>query len=81
MSKIAYTLKIHNKTQEMHLFVGGFTQDGCTSGASSVCKEVKKTDCSKNNFACKNEQEARELCSKIGRSVCANCIQELYKTL
>lgn len=85
MAKIAYTLKIHDKSHEMHLFEGEFTPNDlmypCNSGSTSVCKEVKKSNCSKNNFACKTEQETRELCAKIGRNVCANCIKDLYKTL
>lgn len=85
MARTAYTLKIHDKTQEMHLFSGKFTPENlaykCNSNALSVCKEVKKSDSSKNEFACQDEQEARKLCAKIGRKVCANCIKELYKTL
>lgn len=85
MAKIAYTLKIHNRTQEMHLFSGKFTPEDpvypCTSKSSSVCGEVYKIDSSKNEFSCKDEQTARELCAKIGRQICANCIKELYKTI
>lgn len=85
MAKTLYTLKIHNRTQEMHLFSGKFTPEDllhdCSIGSESVCGEVYKKDSSKSEFTCKDEQKARELCAKIGRKVCANCIQELYKTL
>lgn len=81
MINVAFTLKKHDKTNEAHLFAGDFTPTACNSGSSSVCKEVSNSDCSNNTFTCKNEQEARELCAKLGRVVCANCVKELYKTL
>lgn len=85
MTNTAYGLKVHDETNEMHLFAGKFTPHDlmhkCNASIESVCKEVKKADCKTTTFTCKNEQEARDLCAKIGRSVCANCIKELYKTL
>lgn len=84
--KKAYTLRTHGIKKERHIFVGAFTPDGvtdCNMSSQSACKEVAKADCSRSvdDFQCKNEQEARDLCAKLGRSVCANCIQELYKTI
>jgi hypothetical protein len=85
MANTAYALKTHDKSREMHLFTGDFTPYDlilqCKTGSKSVCTEVEKEDCSRIEFNCKNEQEARDLCAKIGRKVCANCIKELYKTL
>lgn len=84
--KVAYTLRTHPTTGERHLFTGKFTPNGpslCNMSANSACKGVVNTECSKlqGDFDCRNEQEARDLCAKLGRSVCANCINELYKTV
>lgn len=81
----AYTLKEHKETGEYHIFVGELTPHDlnykCSSKRLSDCEQMEKSDSKKNIFACKNENEARVLCAKYGRKVCANCIRELYKTL
>lgn len=83
--KKAYTLKEHLSTGEFHLFVGKFLPYGedykCDSSYKSDCNDMENKDSKRNVFACKDEDEARELCAKYGRKVCANCIRELYKTI
>ena len=83
--KNAYTLKEHKLTGEYHIFVGNFLPKGsdypCNSNYLSDCKEMTKNDSKRNIFTCEDEQNARELCAKYGRKVCANCIRELYKTI
>lgn len=81
----AYTLKEHKVTGEYHIFVGDFfkrdNEMKCDSLAKSDCKAMEKIDSKGNIFTCKDENEARILCAKHGRKVCANCIMELYKNI
>lgn len=81
MAKYAYTLKKKKETDELHLFKGEFTSTTeCNSKQLSICGGMNKADSAGNSFACKDENEARTRCAEIGRSVCGNCIRDLYTT-
>lgn len=81
MKKEAFTLKEHNDTTEYHIFKGDFTSSPCNSMNSSICGAMSRSDSRDNIKVCLDEVEARIEFAKIGRKVCANCIQDLYKTL
>lgn len=74
----AYTLKKKQNTEELHLFKGEMTNDGCTSAQLSICKKMNKNESVGNKFACENENNARKKCAEIGREVCGICISSLY---
>jgi len=76
----AYTLKEKKDTQEFHLFKGRMTTEGCTSNLSSICKEMTKSESSRNIFSCKDEDDARVRCATIGRQVCGTCVSHLYES-
>ena len=81
MDTDAYTLKQKNETEELHLFLGKHTEPNkCTSDSTSICKMMLKTDSHGNIFACKNENDARIECAKLGRKVCGVCVSHLYAT-
>jgi hypothetical protein len=74
----AYTLKRRKGTNEMHLFKGRMTEEGCTSGQISVCGLMNRDDSAENVFACEEEQSARKKCAGEGRSVCSRCVSTMY---
>ena len=81
MSKVVYTLKIKNDTQEMHLFEATPQPDKkCTPNKKSVCEKMDKSESSGNKFACSSEIDARTEIARIGRSVCGTCVSHLYAT-
>ena len=81
MATKAYTLKQKKETEELHLFEGEFSEPGkCSSGATSICEMMAKADSAGNVFACKNEDDARIECAKLGRKVCGVCVSHLYAT-
>ncbi len=74
----AYTLKKRKDTNELHLFKGKMTEEGCTSKQISICEKMDKSESVGNRFACKTEEEARKKCAEIGRNVCGICVSHLY---
>lgn len=76
----AYTLKMKKDTKEYHLFKGTMKPDGCTSGQSSICEKMDKSESAKNIFACQDENSARTKCAELGREVCGICVSHLYAT-
>lgn len=76
----AYTLKIKENTNEYHLFEGEMSTNSCTSKNQSICEKMKKNESSGNVFQCKDENEARTRCAKLGREVCGTCVSHLYTT-
>ena len=76
----AYTLKKKKDTNELHLFEGTMTKDGCTSSQKSICNKMDKSESAGNKFTCYTEDEARKKCAEIGRAVCGICISHLYNT-
>jgi hypothetical protein len=77
-----YTLKKFGETDEHHLFECKMSQDKktCSPVAKSLCKGMSKEDGVTNVFIGKEESEARAQCAKVGRSVCGNCVSQLYTT-
>ncbi|WP_404380981.1 hypothetical protein [Caenispirillum salinarum] len=81
MADIVYTLKEMAETEELHLFEATPAPDGkCTPKPKSICGAMKKGDSVANKFACKDEDDARMECARIGRDVCGNCVRHLYAT-
>lgn len=81
MAKVVYSLKMKKDTKEFHLFRAIPSEDnGCIPENYSICKEMVRTDSSGNMFTCKQENEARIECAKIGRKVCGTCVSHLYET-
>jgi len=76
----AYTLKKKKNSEELHLFKGKMTEDGCTSRDVSICGKMKKSESLENIFSCEDEDMTRKKCAKIGRKVCGICIGQLYAT-
>ena len=77
----AYSFKKKNNTNEIHIFEGKFTIDGCNANSESICKKMKSNDGEwLNNNTCLNEQQARENAAKIGKNVCGICVSHLYTT-
>ncbi|PHR58995.1 MAG: hypothetical protein COA44_02270 [Arcobacter sp.] len=72
-----YTLKEHPRTEEYHLFMATPQPEGkCTPEKKSMCRAMDNIKGSK--FACKDEKTAFIECAKLGKSVCGNCMKELY---
>jgi hypothetical protein len=70
-----YSLKIKNH-KEYHLFV---IHSLIRESEESVCGKVFSDDEEVEEFLTGlKEQEARNLCSKIGNHVCSDCIKNLY---
>ena len=66
--------------EEIHIFQGYFHLDhSCDAGSESICKKIK-IDQGKwfDEHICKSADEARVLAAKIGKNVCATCVQKLY---
>lgn len=80
----AYTLKKHKTTGELHIFEGEMTPNHpdhqCKSPSLSICEKMRKTDSTKNIFACATEGQARIKSANIGRSVCGVCVSHLYES-
>lgn len=80
----AYTLRTYDSTGEMHLFKGKMTPESkeykCNTGKISACKKMNSEASTATKFTCATEQEARDKCAKIGRSVCGTCVSTLYTT-
>lgn len=76
----AYTLKKKKETNEYHLFKGVMSLNGCSSEQKSLCEMMNKSESAGNKFGCKNEDDARTECAKIGRAVCGVCVSQLYTT-
>ncbi len=76
----SYTLKKNGDTEELHLFEGDMTTEGCTSNSKSICKKMDKSESGGNVFACKNDKDARTKCAESGRKVCGICVSHLYTT-
>lgn len=74
----AYTLIQHDDTDELHLFQGEMTPDGCTSARLSICKKMTKQDGYRRIFRCLDEDDARTRCAEVGREVCGICVSQLY---
>jgi hypothetical protein len=76
--KTIYKAKKYENTDEIHLYKGTKIISICTLEDVSLCTSVEDNP---SATSCRDEQEMREWCAKLGRSVCANCVGELYKTL
>lgn len=76
----AYTLKMHEETGESHLFKGKMNvgRPGCTASRQSICQKMTSSETLVQKFTCKNEDDARLLCAKVGRAVCGICTSHLY---
>lgn len=77
-----YSLLKKKETNEMHLFEGTpILNSPCVTSQKSICQKMDKSENVESKFTCKDENEARLLCAKIGRGVCGDCLSHLYKTL
>ena len=76
--KTIYKTKKYENTGEIHLYKGTKFISLCTLEDVSLCTMVEDRP---SAISCKDEQEMREYCATLGRTVCANCVGELYKTL
>lgn len=75
----AYTLKRKKGGNEMHLFKGRMTEEGCTSEQISVCGLMDKADSAENIFSCEEEKSARKKIAKQGHDVCSDCAATMYR--
>jgi hypothetical protein len=55
---------------------------GMDAERESICKKMtvktSKERQAEEIFECLNEQQARELCARLGREVCGICVSNLY---
>jgi len=77
----AYSFHSRHDTQEVHVFEGDFTPEGCTSNFDSICEKTnRRRENMQRVISCLNEDEAREKAAEYGRSVCGTCVSHLYTT-
>lgn len=77
----AYSFHKRRDTQEIHVFEGDFTPEGCNSYFDSICGKANRSrDNMQRRISCLNEDEARKKAAEYGRSVCGTCVSHLYTT-
>jgi hypothetical protein len=75
-----YSLIKRKDTDELHLFNSRSTSEGCKAEQCSICQKMKLYEMGEVIFACKDENETRKECAKLGRKVCGVCASNLYAT-
>lgn len=77
-----YSLIEMKNTGELHLFESGksLALGVCMKEKDSICGRMTISDKVRIIFECKNEDDARLECAKIGRAVCGTCVSHLYAT-
>lgn len=79
----------HLVTDECHIFHGTYNpyldKCGMDLERESICKKMKVMTNSEREaeeiFECLNEQDARELCARLGREICGICVSNLYSNV
>lgn len=78
----AFSFFRFGNTEEIHIFKGSFTPDGCNANLSSICQKIKnRTEKDTRRLkTCLNENDARLYAAERGRPVCGICVSDLYET-
>lgn len=77
----AYSFIKSAKTEEIHIFEGDFTTNGCNAENKCICKKVQQSEGAWiDGSICLEQQQAREKAANIGRPVCGDCVSHLYTT-
>lgn len=81
-NEVAYSFIKYRDTQEVHIFEGRFTPEGCTAKKDSICKKIedRHQEDVQNVKSCQDENEARLYAANKGRDVCGICVSHLYTT-
>lgn len=84
MNEVSYLYSMRKKrnADEIHIFKSNKDfMEKCIINDYSFCELLRKQDCDNLNLNCLTEYQARTECVKLRRSVCAKCIEDLYRTI
>ena len=81
MSQERYGLRKNDESGEYHIYrqVKKLDNKCYYIEKISICKTIDFSESTEIHTACLNEEQARIQYAEMGRKICANCIQDLYK--